>query len=155
MKKEVAMTDAKTCPISGLTTLILATDGSGDSENAMKEAINLARACNTRIIALSVVDVNPEYEALAPKAVEKAETDAKDFVDNVKECASRESVSCEPLVVRGQDPARSIIEEAERLKGDMIIMGRHGRKKGVKKLLMGSVSSAVVSNAPCKVLVVP
>lgn len=149
------MTDAQTCPIGGLTTLILATDGSEHSENAMKEAITLAKTCNTKIIALSVVDLNPEYEALAPKAVEKAETDAKDFVDNVKECASRESVACEPHVVRGHDAARAIIEEAEKLKGDMIIMGRHGRKKGVKKLLLGSVTSSVVSNAPCKVLVVP
>ena len=36
----------------------------------------------------------------------------------------------------------------------MIIMGKHGVKKGLKKLFLGSVTSKVLNEAPCSVLVV-
>ncbi|UCG79123.1 MAG: universal stress protein [Nitrospirota bacterium] len=146
---------AEVCPISSLTIILLATDGSDYSEHATTEAVNLAKACNTKFYATSVVEVNPEYEALAPQAVEKAEKEAIEFLEAVKECAEKEGVACETTVARGHDPAESIIEKAVEVKADMIVMGKHGRKKGLKKLLLGSCTSKVVGYAPCKVLVVP
>lgn len=149
------MSAAEACPISGLTIILLATDGSSYSENAMKEAMNIAKACNTKLYATSVVEVNPEYEALAPKAVERAEKEAREFLDAVEDCAKREGITSETFVGRGLDAAEAIIEKAEELKADMIVMGKHGRKKGLKKLLIGSSTSKVIGYASCKVLVVP
>jgi nucleotide-binding universal stress UspA family protein len=154
-KEATHMSAAQACPISGLKSILLATDGSVHSENAMKEAISLAKACATKIYAISVVEVNPEYEALAPKAVEKAEIETKQFLDAAKECAKRENLKLESIAHRGEDPAEFIVKEAEKLKIDMIVMGKHGKKRGLKKLLMGSVTAKVLAHSTCKVLVVP
>ena len=47
----------------------------------------------------------------------------------------------------------SIVDYAEEWKVDMIVVGTRGLT-GFKKLLLGSVSTALVSHAPCSVLVV-
>lgn len=147
------MTDI--CPLTGLRNILVATDGSAYSEKALHEAINLAKACNTKLHVLSVVEVNEEYEALAPQLVEKADEEARSFLDAAKNCAEKENVSCDIIVHRGEDPAHFIIEEADKLKADMIVMGKHGRKKGLRKLLIGSITRKVVSHANCKVMIVP
>ncbi|MFC1657083.1 universal stress protein [Candidatus Moduliflexota bacterium] len=149
------MSAAEVCPISGLTRIILATDGSEHSEKALVEAVSLAKACGTMLSAVTVVETNPEYAALAPKAIEKAEAEAKEFLDAVKECAAKEDVQVQTVVLHGQDVATVLVEHAKKADADMIVMGRHGKKKGLKKLFMGSVTSSLISHAPCKVLVVP
>lgn len=149
------MSAAETCPITDLTKIMLATDGSGESEKALAEALGLARSCNTTLTVVSVVQVNPEYAALAPKAVEKADTDAKSSLDAAKARAEREGVECETVSLHGEDVAGLLVQQAEKIGADMIVMGRHGQKKGLKKLLLGSTTSALISHAPCKVLVVP
>jgi len=146
---------ADTCPITGLRTILVATDGSVHSEEALHEAINLSKSCASKLHIMSVVEVNEEYEALAPQIVEKADEEAKMFLDAARKCAERENVSCNIIVHRGEDPAHFIVEEAEKLKADMIVMGKHGKKKGLRKLFVGSVTAKVISHAHCKVLVVP
>lgn len=138
----------------GFEKILLATDGSESVEAAIQEAINIARVCSSRLYVLSVVEVNPEYEALAPNVVEKAETETKEHVDSVKKRAEKEGVSCETIVHQGEEPYRFIVDEAKKTKVDMIVMGSHGRT-GLKRLMMGSVTARVIGHAPCKVLVVP
>ena len=147
------MTEA--CPITGLKNILVATDGSACSEKALFEAINLSKSCNTKLYVMSVVEVNEEYEALAPVIVEKADTETRIFLDTAKKCAERENVTCATIVHRGEDPSHFIIEEAEKLKADMIVMGKHGRTKTLRRLFIGSVAAKVVSHAHCKVLIVP
>jgi len=149
------MSTAEACPITDLTKIMFATDGSDESEKALAEALSLAKTCGTVLYAVSVVEVNPEYSALAPKAVEKADTDTKAILDAAKARAEQEGVQCEVVSVHGQDVAGLLVQQAEKIGADMIVMGRHGRKKGLKKLLLGSTTSALISHAPCKVLVVP
>lgn len=51
------------------------------------------------------------------------------------------------------DPARAILRTAESDDVDLIVMGTHGRR-GISRLLMGSVAEEVVRKAPCAVLTV-
>ena len=149
------MSETQACPITDLKTILLATDGSVYSEKALHEAVNLSKACGTKLIVMSVVEANPEFSSLAPQLVEQKEKEAREFLEAAKNCAVKENVNCETVVHEGEDVAHFIVEEAVRLKADMIVMGKLGKKKGLKKLLMGSVTSKVISHAPCKVLVVP
>jgi len=149
------MSAADACPITDLTKIMLATDGSDESEKALAEALSLAKACGTMLYVVSVVEQNPEYAALAPKAIEKADEDAKAILNAAMARAAQEGVECETVSVHGQDVAGLLVQQAEKLAADMIVMGRHGRKKGLKKLLLGSTTSALISHAPCKVLVIP
>ena len=50
------------------------------------------------------------------------------------------------------DPADGIMEAAATQNSDLIIMGSHGRK-GLSRILMGSVAEAVLRHAPCAVMI--
>jgi len=147
------MADKRSCPIPGLKKILLATDGSKYSGAALKEAISISRACSSKLYVLSVVEVNPEYEALAPRLVEKAEGETRKLLESVKKRIMKEGLDCETLVHQGDDPSQFIVEEAEKKKVNMIVMGIHGRT-GLKKLMMGSVTQKVIAHIPCSVLVV-
>ena len=58
----------------------------------------------------------------------------------------------EARIVNG-DPREELIELARRERSDLIVVGSHGRT-GLTKLVLGSVSSHIVTHAPCTVVVV-
>jgi nucleotide-binding universal stress UspA family protein len=55
--------------------------------------------------------------------------------------------------VRLDAPAEQIVELAFDLDADLVVVGTHGRR-GLSRMMMGSVAEAVVRRAPCPVLVV-
>lgn len=145
---------ADACTRLGFERLLLATDGSASVQAAIQEAIAIAKTCSSRLYVISVVEVNPEYEALAPQIVEKAEVETREHLESIRAAASKEGISCEVVAHQGEEPYRFIVDEAAKRKADMIIMGSHGRT-GLKRLMMGSVTARVIGHAPCKILVVP
>ncbi len=148
------MTNGLTCPVGKLEKLLLATDRSEYSEGAVREAINFAKTCSSRLSILSVLETNPEYETIGSKFFEREEKEALQDLESVKARAAKEGVVCDTALLEGRDPAGSIVDFAAEKKVDMIVVGRRGRK-GLAKLLIGEVSAKVIGHAPCKVLVVP
>ncbi len=142
------------CPVARMEKLLVATDGSIFSENAIREAINLAKTCSSKLIAVSVVKTNPEFEDLVPLVIEKAEKEVREHLESIKSRASKEGVDCEMVVHRSEEPFQDIVNDASKNQVDMIIIGTHGRT-GLKRLMMGSVTAKVIGHAPCKVLVIP
>lgn len=55
--------------------------------------------------------------------------------------------------VRNGDARSVIVAEAKKWSADLIVLGSHGYT-GIKRLLLGSVASSVVSHAPCSVEIV-
>jgi len=142
------------CPVAKMEKLLVATDGSIFSESAIREAINLARTCSSKLIAVSVVKTSPEFEDLVPQVAEKAENRIREHLESVKSRALKEGIDCEIAVHRGEEPFQNIVNDAAKNQVDMIIIGTHGRT-GLKRLMMGSVTARVIGHAPCNVLVVP
>lgn len=66
--------------------------------------------------------------------------------------AALPQVEVDAEVMEGQ-PARRILAIATAWEADLVILGSHGRT-GISELLLGSVSHAVISNAPCSVAVI-
>lgn len=142
------------CPTTGIEKVLLSTDGSDASKGAVAGAISLARVCSGKLYVTAVIETNPEYEVFAPQLVEKAENEARQHLEDVKAAALKEGVQCEVTVHHGDDPYKLLVEDAEKLQADMIVMGRRGRT-GLKRLMMGSVTAKVIGHSHCKVLVVP
>ncbi|MBK6532808.1 MAG: universal stress protein [Deltaproteobacteria bacterium] len=53
----------------------------------------------------------------------------------------------------GSSPAEIIVAHARAIRADAVVVGTHGRR-GLDRLLLGSVAEAVVRHAPCSVLTV-
>jgi nucleotide-binding universal stress UspA family protein len=142
------------CPTARMEKLMVATDGSEYSENAIREAINLAKVCSGNLIAVSVVKANLEFDSVLPQFVEKAEEEAIKHLESVKVQATKEGVKCTTLVSRSEEPYEDIVRHASKNKVDMIIMGTHGKTE-MKRLMMGSVTALVIGHASCNILVLP
>jgi nucleotide-binding universal stress UspA family protein len=66
--------------------------------------------------------------------------------------AGRPGLAIRSTVLEG-DPETVIIEEADRWKADLVVVGSHGYGP-VRCLVLGSVSQGVASHAPCSVEIV-
>jgi nucleotide-binding universal stress UspA family protein len=64
--------------------ILVATDGSTYSVNAVKEAIRLAKKCTSRLFVVSVVITNLEFEVTMPQAVEKEEEKAREHLESIR-----------------------------------------------------------------------
>ncbi len=148
------MDSAQFCPVGKLEKLLVATDRSQFSDGAIREAINFAKKCSSRLYAVSVLETNPEYETIGSNVFEKEEAEAIAYLDSIKARAADEGLRCETILHEAADPSQAIVDEASEKKVDMIVIGRRGRT-GLLKVLMGKVAAKVIAHAPCKVLVVP
>jgi nucleotide-binding universal stress UspA family protein len=137
-----------------LKHILLASDGSESSEGAVKEAIYLAKSCVAKLSVIYVLETNPEFETEGLKFVEKMEHAAREHLELIRKEAAAQNVEVEAIVRRTDQPYKAIVEEAAKMKSDVIVIGRRGRT-GLEKMLMGSVAAKVIGYAPCKVLVVP
>ena len=151
--QEVDM-NGQSCPTEGISKLLIATEGSESSRSAVSEAIEFARMCSSKLIILSEVLSNSEYEDGVPWAIDQVEREIRNNLEAIKKTAYESGIECEIIVLRGHDPSMDIVGEAVTNKVDMIVMGTHGRS-GLKRLVMGSVAGEVLRHARCKVLVVP
>jgi len=136
--------------------LLVATDGSEASRNAVAVGLELAKVCSSKleVIAVAVVLTNLEYDGALPWVIDDAEKEMQKKLEAVKDMVKEEGIDCEIIVHRAEDPYLEIVDEAVKNKADMIIIGTHGRT-GVKRFVMGSVAGNVIGHAPCKVLVIP
>jgi nucleotide-binding universal stress UspA family protein len=148
--------NGRVCPIGRIEKVLVATDGSEASRNAVVVGLDLAKICSSKLelIAVAVVLTNLEYDSALPWVIEDAEKEMQKKLEDVRDLVSEAGVECEIIVHKGEDPSREIIDEAIKNEVDMIVMGSHGRT-GFKRFVMGSVAGNVIGHAPCKVLVVP
>jgi nucleotide-binding universal stress UspA family protein len=136
----------------GMDNILLATDGSSYSESASTRAIDLARSYGATLGGVSVVDVTDEFQAEAPAIVEQLIKNAKAALGALSRKAESAGVKAETFVREGE--AYDVITGlAASIGAHLIVMGSHGRK-GLSRLLMGSVTQKVIGFASCPVLVV-
>ncbi len=136
----------------GLKNVLIATDGSKHSDNALDEAIKIAKAYKSLLKIVYAVSITDELAAHASDAVNKATEKALVYLNELKNEAARSGVEADIYVREGR-PYRVIIDLANELNSDIIIMGSHGRT-GLKRIFMGSVTARVIGHAPCPVMVV-
>lgn len=135
-------------------------DGSNGSEHALNEAISLAMLTNGQLLILTVF----RHHSLLDASLSMVEVDDPETVDSVlrghaidicnqaKSKASESGVSNLRAVVKRGQPARTILEFADKNDVDAIVMG--GRGSGdIENYLLGSVSHKVTSMAKCSVII--
>ena len=142
-----------------LKRILVPLDGSDSSIQAAKYAVKLAKMAKAEIIFMHVM-VNPPYaeyksaELVVTHYIEEAKHHAEMWYSNVAEMASKEGVKFSTeTILDVASAADSIVNYAESKKADLIVMGTRGRT-GIKRFLLGSVASGVVTHAKCSVLVV-
>lgn len=131
--------------------ILLATDGSASCDNALARSLEIAQERGSRLSAISVVYTNDEFFALGQSVVQELYKAADKNLDKVRKWAGDLGVQAD-LYVKDGEPHQAVVDLAEELETDLLILGSHGRK-GFTRLLMGSVTERVIGYAGCPVLV--
>lgn len=131
--------------------ILLATDGSASCDNALARSLEISQERGSRLAAVAVVYTNDEFYAMGQNIVQGLYSEADKTLDKVKKWAGDLGVQTE-LFVRDGEPHQAIVNLATELASDLVVMGSHGRK-GLTRLLMGSVTERVIGYADCPVLV--
>jgi universal stress protein A len=137
-------------------------DFSEPSYRALRTADELARRYGAELHVLHVVPPVPLVE-LPPGSgtvafdVKKYESELLESYSKTLDTTIAANVKPDLKVLSHLemgDPAHEIVELAEKIKPDVIVIATHGRT-GLRRFFFGSVAEAVVRRAPCAVLSIP
>lgn len=141
-------------------SIIVGTDGSKTAAQAVAQAADLAAATSAKLHVVSafepVLSARLKDEALeAPADVEWAINPREDVDAMLEQIAGplRERGIEVVASAREGDAADAILDVAEEIGADLIVVGNRGMT-GAKRFLLGSVPNKISHHAPCSVLIV-
>jgi len=136
--------------------IVIATDGSEYTKNAISFGLSLAKMLGAKVYALSVLDIAPVMSVPIDGAwkgvFDLMHEECQKASAHVKKMGEAVGLEVESVVLEGK-PAEKIVEYAEENDMDLIVMGTMG-KSGLDRILLGSVAERVVRISHTPVLVV-
>ena len=140
-------------------TILVPIDGSENSAAAVKTAVELAGRLQASLEFLHVVNLDGAFLQSAGECKRKSHSVLEDAVDAGKQILNH-ALDCTPdgltakgHCISGDDAAQTILDSAEHIAADLIVIGSRGIG-GFKAAVLGSVSGYVLSHANCPVVVV-
>ncbi len=141
--------------------IVVGTDGSDTAAEAVRQASWLAKLTGGRM------DVVSAFEPVSRRRVEAEQGGAPGDVQHefhpredvnitleaAAAAAKGEGVEEVTTHAREGDPADAILDVAEEVKADLIVVGNKGMT-GARRFLLGSVPNKVSHHAPCSVIIV-
>ena len=141
-------------------SIVVGTDGSDTAQKAVDAAIDLARLSGARLELVSAYEPVPNQrlrqEARQMPADLQWMVNPREDVDATLSEAAERVGECGiewRTYAREGDPADAILDVAEELASDLIVVGNKGMT-GAKRFVLGSVPNKVSHHAPCSVLIV-
>ncbi len=145
--------------MTGFRRILMATDFSPASEAALERAAKLTRECSATLSILHVYEPPPAAASVAYLPVDgyldslvAARTQAEARMQQLLSRDVLKGLEVRGVVIKGL-PGTRIVETAIREGADLIVMGTHGRR-GLSRLILGSVAAMVIAVAPCPVLTI-
>jgi nucleotide-binding universal stress UspA family protein len=139
-----------------ITSILTSVDGSEPSINAANYAISAAKVYSAKLIALHVIPSDLSlFGPSPPPHLEELKKVAQEYLDKVtqKAQAINSGIQVKTKLIASPSVVGGIVNFAEQEHVNLIVIGTKGRS-GIKKLLLGSVASGVVTYAHCPVMVV-
>jgi nucleotide-binding universal stress UspA family protein len=147
-----------------LQHVLVPLDGSEVAEKALMHAQSIIDPAQGRMTLLSVVDI-PEYAMVShyPAVIQYEDKydkinselipQATDYLNKQAESLRASGYTVDVDTITG-DAANSIVEKADAIGVDAIVMSTHGRS-GITRWLFGSVANKVLESSNCPVFIVP
>lgn len=140
--------------------ILVAVDESPMAYAAVEQALSLAKDLNSQVTIMSVIAIDPfvgvDFYKVAPAITDyfmQAEKNAKERLEDIKNSFVRDGIEVNSKLIHGVSPSQGIIQVADEVGADLVIMGSHGRT-GIQKVMLGSVAQNVLTQSPIPVLIV-
>jgi nucleotide-binding universal stress UspA family protein len=140
--------------------IVVGTDGSETAAEAVRQAVELAKLTGATLSLVSAYQPASGRRVEAEQAEAPADVqyeigpreDVNLILDAAAADAKREGLEVQTNPVEA-DPADALLNVAEEVKADLIVVGNKGMT-GARRYLLGSVPNNVSHHAPCSVLIV-
>jgi nucleotide-binding universal stress UspA family protein len=136
--------------------ILIATDGSEFTKNAVDYGIDIAKNTGAKLFAIYVVDTaafaSIPMDAAWESMYELLKQEGDLAIKYVAQRAEAEGLEVEGNLIEGH-PADEIIKYSEKNSISLIVMGTLG-KSGLDRFLLGSIAEKVVRNSKIPILVV-
>jgi len=132
-------------------------DGTSFSNRAFQKALDIAKKDNSKITIFTVIE--GEYSAIMgyskinPQVIKKQQSAAKKYIYKLESSAKNSGVSITVKIKQGTKIVKEILDFAKSKKFNLIVMGSHGRT-GINKLILGSVSNALVQHSKIPIMII-
>lgn len=141
--------------------ILISTDGSEVARKGVDQGLALAKSLGAKVTLLTVTELLPVYAGFDGGLTAVAYTDytasqraaAEQVLTAAREAAGRVGVAAETVLIENALPADAIISTARARDCDLIVMASHGRR-GIGRLVLGSVTAEVLAHSETPVLVV-
>ena len=139
--------------------ILVPVDGSFTSRQALVKAVAIAQAFNSHVTLIYVIDpyaftgMAGDFSYGQTEYLSAASNEANEAITAAKQVFWDNGLAVSGSVVEGQPIYQAILDTAESVNADLVVMGSHGRR-GLEKLVLGSVTAQVLSHAHLSVLVV-
>ena len=139
--------------------ILIPVDGSPTSMMAVTKAAGLAKTFGSQVTAVYVVDPYPftgvgaDFAYGQSQYMNAATSEANTALDATRKALEEAGVAVTTVIGEGHAVHDGILRALESTGADLIVMGSHGRR-GLEKLVLGSVTQKVLNNTGLPVLVV-
>ena len=141
--------------------IVVGTDGSETAAEAVRQATELAKLSGARLDIVSAFEPVPQRrvkaEAREAPGDVQYEISPREDVNLILDAATGEAKKAGIEEVqthaREGEPADAILDVAEEINADLIVVGNKGMT-GARRFLLGSVPNKVSHHAPCSVIIV-
>ena len=134
-----------------ISTVAVGTDGSQTAREAVRQAAEIARRFDAKLVLLSVFEdsAGQPREDVELEWVRNPAARVRTLLERLESDLRREGIECVTRSDSG-DPAKVLIRLADESGADLLVIGN----KGMNRRVLGSVPKSVTHNADCSVLVV-
>jgi nucleotide-binding universal stress UspA family protein len=136
------------------SNIMVAVDGSEASYHATKYGVSIAKkfSSNLTIVHVIVSDIGIFGPSL-PTHIAALKEEANQYLEDIKKEALTENIQVQTQIIASASIVGGLVDYASKEESDLIVLGTKG-KSSIKKLLLGSVASGMVTYAHCPVMVV-
>lgn len=148
--------------------VLIALDSNAGTQKVAATGYELSKALHAHTILMHVTSDPTYYSSLnyspitgfdafsdldveQTNAVNKLKRTAQDYLDNAKQNLGDETIE---TVLKEGDYAENILQTAKEMKVDIIVVGTHSRK-GLDKVLLGSVAEKVLRHTTMPLFIIP
>jgi nucleotide-binding universal stress UspA family protein len=140
--------------------IVVGTDGSQTAAEAVRQAVELARATGARLDIVSAYEPVPQHRLREESGEIPGDIaysvgpreDVNVILEGAAGPANEAGVTVETHPREG-DPADAILDVAEEVGADLVVVGNKGMT-GARRFLLGSVPNKISHHAPCGVYIV-
>lgn len=139
--------------------ILLPVDGSATAARAVDKALAIAEAFKSAVSLIYVIDpyvftgAGTDFSYGQAEYLSAATAEGNEALRQAQQVFEARGIEVSSALVEGHAVYRAILDAAEAANADLVVMGSHGRR-GLEKLILGSVTAQVLSHAHLSVLVV-